>query len=299
MTVPIGPAGPVTPIVAPPHAEGCPMVETTARPSALYTFSDGVTTIDAQNTRGSTQWCAKGMAVSAGDDYSRWGAGVGLLVGQSADDGSIVPFDAAGRGIVGVRFRVEAMGRSVRLGLTEVDSPNVSSSSENFSANPFTWGGSSVKQLTPNGVYELWFEEFRQPSWTMLAESLQRPLDPSRLHSLQFTVPNRPTDTTQDYVFCVYDVEWVDACGGALVTSVLSGATTATPGPYEPPPTPTVEPGWTSEPPAFTDALTSEPPSVTASTSEGATNDGFNSGIQEVDGGNATLPIESPDASAL
>lgn len=300
----VGPAPGATggQVVSPPHATGCASPETLARPTVLYSFSDGVTSLDLQASSGQSQWCAYGVATSSGTDYAQWGAGVGALVGQQDGSGLSLPFDAAARGIVGVRFFIEMKGRPVRVMLTEVDSPEILNSAENFRYNAFVLGGTSPNQLDVPGSYELRFEDFSLPEWTLVPEEFRRPFDPSRLDSLQFLVPNEPNDATEPYAFCVTAIEWVDACGTALETSVVSDTLPVV---VEPEPEPEPEPApstgavmetWPAS--EATSEAFSSAPQVTSDVSS-YSSDGvqtsevtsvFDGGVVEPGGGDASAP---------
>lgn len=214
---------PVTePVVSPPHADECPFPGVTEQPAVSYTYSDGVTTIDLKSAFGSSEWCAYGSAGPSGSDYSNWGAGMGGFVGYQTNSGAIVPFDASALGAVGIRFSIYVENSPVRLMLTEVNTPAVPAGSSNYEDNAFVWGGSSPREMDYTGTYEVRFEDFALPAWTTLSDEFQRPFDASRVHSFQFMITNDPADAFRDYLFCVTDVQWVDACGNAVAINTAA-----------------------------------------------------------------------------
>lgn len=245
-------------IVSPPHEMGCDPVEPEARPSFAYTFSDGVTGIDLTASDDGQMWCGEGTAGPAGPDYANWGAGLGLFLGSQTESGDEIAFDAAARGIVGVRFVIDLFGRPLRLMLSEVDSPDIVESGLNYEANPYSWGR-PPNELQISGTYEVRFENFFLAPWTQLPDEHQRALDPSRLHSLQFLVPNDQNDPTDPYRFCVWGVQWVDTCGNPVEVSLQTStpaviptpttpdATTAPVVTYDPGDSTSVSPGASSE----------------------------------------------------
>lgn len=216
-------------VVSPPHAMGCPIPDVFAHPAVGYTFSDGTTSITLQTSLGGSEWCVYGKAPPSGDDYSQWGAGFGAFIGYEDLPGVRAPFDASSLGIVGLRFQLRAKGRAVRLMLTEADSPYITSTAENFEQNAFIWGGSSLRQMY-YGSYEIRFEDIELPNWSLVPPEYQRPLDASRLHSFQFMVANTPLDEYTEYSFCVSKLEWVDACGNTVASSVSAETPATSPG---------------------------------------------------------------------
>src|SRR5690606_26873664 len=109
-----------------------------------------------------------------------------------------------------------------------------------------------------SGTYEVRFEDFHLPPWTQVPDEHQRPLDAARLHTLHLLVANNPDDLYDFFRFCVWDVQWVDACGNPVDVSVATGMPAVIP-------TPTISDPSTAPPPTSDPGdNTSLPPEVSS-----------------------------------
>lgn len=184
-------------------------------------YGDGATSVCVEPSAG--RLCVSGIAVDSGDDYSRWGAGVALVVEPSAG----AALDLASLDVTAVGFELsEISGRAVRVGLQQVDDSAIADPLANFSANSFYWGGSSAVESTEDTTYTVAFSQFTLPAWTLVVDpdtgspAENRPIDAAELSSLHFEVYNNANSLTEPYHFCVSQVAWRHADGTDAVLPV-------------------------------------------------------------------------------
>jgi hypothetical protein len=184
--------------------------------NAIAFYGDGSTTLCAAASSG--RLCVSGSASNSGEDYTRWGAGVALVVEPS--EGAAL--DASALDVTAVGFELSAVsGRAVRVGLQQVDDPEIADPTLNFSQNSFYWGGSNPTNMTEDATVTIAFDQFRLPSWTLVvdpqtgASAEGMIIDASLLSSLHFEISNNPTDADEPYGFCVSEVAWRRADGSA------------------------------------------------------------------------------------
>lgn len=184
---------------------------------------------DSKTTRSFTQpmpnvLCLEGTAYPSAsedgeNDYAYWGAGVGL---QLAPGAGTTPYDATMDKIAGVTFDITDWAeRPVRVQMSQVDDPAITDASTNFQENGFVYGGSSPKSTKANATLTIMFEDFKLPSWTLIPEANQGPLDGSKLHSLQIQIASEPKDLEANYKFCITNLKWLDACEQVVGTTTL------------------------------------------------------------------------------
>lgn len=207
-----------------PNEAGCGAFTSIARPRDVEIFTDGETSAELER-QSASGWCVRGKASSAGFDGALWGAGSRVMLTSPDDGGPSAPFDASAQGIVGVRFQLSASGRAVQVRLTEVNDLNISRDANNFEQNAFVWGGTNATELTRFDTYEVEFDAFTLPARTFVPLEFMRPLDRTRLHSLQFIVANEPNGPSSDYTFCISQVEWLNACGESVELTTLASPT--------------------------------------------------------------------------
>lgn len=237
-----GGTGPTGPVAPPPST--CTNVDyevgndafTTANLSgvrSVYGYGDDTTSLckTAEDPVAPGAVCVEGNALDAGTEFTNWGAGIGLLLAETDEAGVVVaPWDATALGIVGMRFTVAGFEgtRPVRVGITQVNDPAITTPADNYEANGFLWGGSSPDSIA-NGVINIAFADFTLPSWS--ATNLERGLgadlpeggdvlDPAKIHSVQLQVASDPGDDPEKYKFCVSGVEWLDAAGNPVTVTI-------------------------------------------------------------------------------
>jgi hypothetical protein len=185
---------------------------------STFFFGDNTTTACSDFTMAG-RVCMYGTAVPSGDDYSAWGAGMGLHLATTDGGGNVVaPFDAESLGIAGFRVTLSnVMGRPVRLQISQVDDPAITESNANYQANGFVQGGSAPMAVSADGEVEAMFTEFALPEWTELMGGVEgQMVDPSQIHALQFQIANNPPDPTVPYSVCISGLTWLDAAGGVV-----------------------------------------------------------------------------------
>lgn len=162
--------------------------------------------------------CLSGTAYSSTDEFTYWGA---IMVIQLAPDSS-TPFNAAALGITGLRFQItDWLARRVRVGLAQVNDPNIIATTRNFELNPFLHGGSNPKNIEGDETRTVPFEHFKLPYFSQIEEDVPPSLDATRLHSFQLFMANHPEDDETPYKFCVTGLQWLDACGQVVAESSL------------------------------------------------------------------------------
>ena len=171
--------------------------------TSKWAFGDGESTF-CPEVDATGRLCFEGVAAAAGSDYSWWGAVLQLQLAEVRDD-QIIPFDAAARGIAGVRLRVDSVGAlpaGLRLGLSRVDADGI-----DYQQNPFVRGGGSAGDFHEEGILEASFTEFSRPFWSELPQSAT--LDPGALFGLNVQVVTTPTSSF-GYRVCVSELTWLD-----------------------------------------------------------------------------------------
>lgn len=148
-----------------PSATDCDPVTSGALPVSAFLFSDGTTTAELRTTSDQYGWCLEGMAASAGDDYSDWGAGFALRLAIHTDGGETVPFNFAAMGGHAITFTATVQGsRAVRPMVTEFNSHNVSKFSSNHEDSAFIWGSDRTKEAEVTGYYGVRAPELDEPA---------------------------------------------------------------------------------------------------------------------------------------
>ena len=208
------------------NAHGEMVIVDTGVPFAqvAYTYGDDVSTVCIESPEPGTV-CAYGMgadSVKGDNQYGNWGAGLGFrLAAEDANGEVIEPFDAASRGIVGLRYNIDFFetGLSVRVGITRVNTTEVLF--ENFAFGPIADGVGDEADVADDTDVTAWFDDMSLASWADLdadpdtVDADLFPFEPSELHSVQLQVITRP-GFSSTYDFCVSDFEWFDANGVAV-----------------------------------------------------------------------------------
>jgi hypothetical protein len=209
---------------------------------SIYVYGDAVTSACTDDTTTPGTVCVEGNAVASDggdaattDDYKNWGAGIGLQLAETDGDGVLVAaWDATTAGaapITQLRFTVSNLtaSRPLRVQISNIDNPAITTAADNYQANGFMWGGSATTKAK-EGVNTIPLTDFELPSWAVtnierglgaaLPEGAEI-LDPTKIHSLQFQIANNPKDDPEMYKFCLSQVEWLDAAGNVVAVTVV------------------------------------------------------------------------------
>lgn len=209
---------------------------------SIYVYGDGVTSACTDDTTTVGTVCVEGNAVASdggdaatSDDYKNWGAGIGLQLAETDGDGVLVAaWDATTAGaapITQLRFTVSNLtaSRPLRVQISNIDDPAITTAADNYQANGFMYGGSATTKAK-EGVNTIPLTDFELPDWavtnierglgTALPEGGEI-LDPTKIHSLQFQIANNPKDDPEMYKFCLSQVEWLDAAGNVVAVTVV------------------------------------------------------------------------------
>lgn len=173
----------------------------------VYSYGDGTSTM-LLTSPAAGQICMSGTAADAGPDYALWGAGIGLQLAATEDEGKTVTsaFDAEALGITQFSFSITGVPLTgIRVGMTIVGE------GADYEENPFINKGGAGGDVKSDSTYTMALADLAQPEWG-LADAV---FDPSSLHSLQFQVVTVPNAATE-YDFCVSDIQFLDADGAVV-----------------------------------------------------------------------------------
>lgn len=200
----------------------------TAFPAVRSIFTDGdtTTTICLDNVKVAGTLCVEGNGTDAGEQFQNWGAGIGLQLDVQPNDAgdAVDAWNATALGIEAVRFTITNLNASLlRVEVAQVADPAIASPyNNNYPGNPFVWGGSEPIGLQ-SGVTTVELAQFTMTSWgeQALEYGLGRPLastllEPAKLGTLQFRMMNAQGALTQEYSFCLSNLEWLDADGNVV-----------------------------------------------------------------------------------
>ena len=175
--------------------------------NGVVSVGDGVSTqcllpIESQTI------CMHGVAADAAN-YTNWGAAMSLRLASPGDDDEMMPFDATGMGIAGVRFNLTGeapLPHGLRVGMTMVNRDDLS-----YEEAAYIIGGSWTGDIKRDGEIQFSFDDLGMPEWVD-QEILQedRPFDATEIHSLRFQTPTQPGGPYA-YDFCIFELTWLDA----------------------------------------------------------------------------------------